>query len=319
MAQENKNKKRKFIIVSPRNNTGGAIVLHAFCKYLNELGYDARMFYVNYSNRTGSLFFWYKWYMFTLKDLWKMWTAPWLSSVFKKSYFNYVNIPITGLPRKLSPSIDEDTIVVYPEVMHGSFWKKGHVVRWMLYYHQWQEKEIDREKDLFVCYRHEFNDPSLNPDEVTLCCPYYNLDLYKRTNYGERHGKCYVVRKGRDRADLPDTFDGPVIDDFFEPEKVRVMNESEYCISYDTQTAYNRVAALCGCISVLVPEIGKDISAYRNVYDTQYGVAIGFSEEQIRYAKDTVPLLKEEMENLNAVSKKSVADFAAFCEAKWDR
>lgn len=292
--------------------------MHALCKYLNELGYDAKMFYVNYSNRAGSFFFWYKWFLFTVKDLWKMFSAPWLAKVFKRSYFNYVNIPITGLPRTFFPKIDEDTVVVYPEVMRGRFWEKGHTVWWMLYYPHWEENQIDKGKDLVICYRHEFNDLSLNPEEVTLCCPYYNLDLYKQSNFGERHGKCYVVRKGRNRPDLPKTFDGPVIDDFFEPEKVRVMNECEYCISYDTQTAYNNVAALCGCISVLVPEVGKGISAYRNAYDTRYGVAIGFDEKQIQYAKDTVPLLKEEMCQLNAVSKKSVADFAVLCSTKWN-
>ena len=34
-----------FVIVSPRQKWGGAIVLHSLCKNLNEMGYDASIFY----------------------------------------------------------------------------------------------------------------------------------------------------------------------------------------------------------------------------------------------------------------------------------
>ena len=39
------NKKYKFIIVSPRQHSGGAIVLHLLCKLLQNRGYDAKIFY----------------------------------------------------------------------------------------------------------------------------------------------------------------------------------------------------------------------------------------------------------------------------------
>ena len=37
MSKDNNRNKLKYVIVSPRNNGGGAIVLHALCKYLNDL------------------------------------------------------------------------------------------------------------------------------------------------------------------------------------------------------------------------------------------------------------------------------------------
>ncbi len=312
-----KNKKFKFVIVSPRNNGGGAIVLHALCKYLGELGYDAKMFYAGYFGRHGSFFFWYKWIMFTLKDLWMLYTAPYFARYFRKQYFDYIDIPIANLKRQFWPSVDDDTVVVYPEVAKGNFLKGKHVVRWLLYYNKFQDKDIDIAKDMFVCFRHEFNDLRLNPKGITLYCTYYNLELYKQTNFGKRIGKCYIIRKGRDRDDLPDKFDGPIIDDMFETDKVKVMNECEYCISYDTQTAYNRVAALCGCISVVMPEPDKGIETYRNQYDKRYGVAIGFAEEQIRYARETVGLLLEEHMNINRLSKDSVEGFVRICHDKF--
>lgn len=195
--------------------------------------------------------------------------------------------------------------------------KGKHVVRWLLYYNKFQDNDIDIDKDMFVCFRHEFNDLRLNPKEITLYCPYYNLELYKQTNLGKRSGKCYIIRKGRDRVDLPKTFDGLIIDDMFETDKVRVMNECEYCISYDTQTAYNRIAALCGCISVVMPEPGKGMDAYRNQYDKRYGIAIGFAQEQIQYAKETVGLLLEEHMNINRLSQESVEKFVKICHERF--
>lgn len=311
--ENSNNTKFKYVIVSPRNNGGGAIVLHALCKYLCELGYDAKIFYIGYFNRSGSIFFWYKWIMYVLKDFWMLMSVPVLGKLFPKRYINYVDIPITGLKRKILPVVDENTIVVYPEIAKGNFLKAKNVVRWMLYYNAYKENEISRETDLFVCYRHEFNDKNLNPDEVTLYCPYFNLELYKQTNFEERHGKCYIIRKGRNRSDLPSAFDGIIIDDLPERKKVQVFNKCKYFISYDTQTAYSRIAALCGCISIVAPEPNKTISDYRNEHDKRYGVAIGFSEEEINYAKSTIDLLKDEQAMINKISQKSVEDFTAYC------
>ena len=87
MSKDNNRNKLKYVIVSPRNNGGGAIVLHALCKYLNDLGYEAEMFYSGYFSKPGSFFFWYKWIMFTVKDLWKLASAPLLAKMFKRYYF----------------------------------------------------------------------------------------------------------------------------------------------------------------------------------------------------------------------------------------
>ena len=313
----NNEKKMKFVIVSPRNNSGGAIVLHALCKYLTDLGYDAQILYIRYLNQKRGLFFWYKYIAFTIKDLCMLCSKPVLSSLFRRKYKNYIDFPIKNLKRKFLPIVDENTVVVYPEIIRGNFLKGKHVVRWLLYHHTYKDGEYDKEKDLFVCYRHVFNDSKLNPKEITLYCPYFNLDLYKRTNFGERSGACYIVRKGRNRSDLPAKFDGIVIDDLFEQEKVEVFNKCKYCISYDTETAYSDIAALCGCISIVVPEPGKTITNYRNEYDKRYGIAVGFDDKEINYAKDTVELLYKGQKQLNTKSQNSVRDFALYCKSRF--
>lgn len=311
-------KKMKFVIVSPRNNSGGVIVLHALCKYLTDLGYDASILYIRYLNKKNNLFFWYKNIAFTIKDLLMLYSKPILSDFFSNKYRNYIDFPIKDLKRKFLPMIDENTVVVYPEIIKGNFLKANNVVRWLLYHHTYKDGEYDKEKDLFVCYRHVFNDLKLNPKEITLCCPYFNLDLYKRTNFGERRETCYIVRKGRNRSDLPASLDGIIIDDLLEQEKVEVFNKCKYCISYDTETAYSRIAALCGCISIIIPEPGKSVSYYRNDYDKRYGIAIGFTDTEIDYAKSTIGLLQKEHEKINETSKNSVKNFAEYCCKHFD-
>lgn len=66
----------------------------------------------------------------------------------------------------------------------------------------------------------------LNPLCRTLYVTYFNLDLYKRKNYGKRNGNCYIVRKGHGRVNLSKEFDGSIIDDMSEEDKEKIF----YCV-----------------------------------------------------------------------------------------
>lgn len=318
MGKEKKN--FKFVIVSPTKQiSGGGIVLHAMCKYLEDLGYEARIFYIRYHSNPGSAFFWYKWFMYLIKDSWKIVSAPFLGRFFSQDYYGYIDVPIDNLKRKIFPWVDDNTIVVYPEVIKGKIFKTDKNVRWLLYYNSYEDGDIDIRKDMVVAFREEFNDLCLNPERRIVYCPYFNLNLYRQTNFGKRSGKCYIIHKGKKRADLPNTFDGIVVDSLSEKEKVKVFNECEYCISYDTQTGYSRIAALCGCISVIVPEEGKSVSDYRNDEDKRLGVAIGFSNKEIEFAKKTLKDLRQEMIDMDNASRKSVERFARYSEEYFRR
>lgn len=312
------NKKYRFIIVSPRQIWGGAIALHVLCKYLSEMGYDASVLYVNdmdykYGHRAK---FWIKHLLFTITDVYKKSKVKLFGEdryIENSKYVGYVNETVHRCKQRIWPFANKNEIVIYPEKVYGNFMMASKVVRWFLYYNRYDEKAYGR-NDMFVAFREVFNDKKLNPEGRILFVLYYNLQIYRQYNFKKREGNCYIVRKGGSRLDLPKHFDGPIVDDLPEKEKVKVFNESEYCICYDTQTSYSKLAALCGCISIVVPEEGKSRKDYRTNNDVSYGEAFGFSNEEIAYAKETRVKLKNWYKQKNEESKTNVDKFAKECK-----
>ena len=77
-----------------------------------------------------------------------------------------------------------------------------------------------------------------------------------------------------------------------EEDKVEAFNKYEFCYSYDTQTFYSTIAALCGCKSIVVLEPGKTKKDYIGPDDPDtYGVAYGNSPNELHRAETTRNLL----------------------------
>ena len=312
--------KKKFVIVSPRQRYGGPIVLYSLCQYLCELGYDSKILYFNslcgLYKRNRRIKFFLKYIYYRLLNFYKVLNVHIFGAEKYRSnaeYCGYIDETVKNCNYRFFPWVDNNIIVVYPEIIYGNFTLASNVVRLFLYHNQYDDDAYGK-NDMFWCYREIFNDYHLNPSGRKICAPYFNLDLYKQTNFGNRKGNCYVIRKGCKRNDLPKFFDGIVIDNLPEVEKVRVMNECEYCISYDTQTAYSTIAAICGCISVVVPEPGRTKADYIKTDDTEtYGVAYGFNDAEIEYAKSTRNKARERCENMNKQGKENVKFFAEEC------
>lgn len=292
---------KRIIIVNSYVNYGGPIVLAELCRNLRKLGCDARLLMVPYFARKKISNARYKKYIVVFQLI---------------ALYNFLLYKITGKERKdrygkpfffslvkgcklqYHPFFNKsNSIVIYPEVVFGNPLDANNVVRWLLYNTKYKNLPGAYSKtDLFIAYREIFNDLALNPNNYIIHQAYFDLSLYKRYNYGKRQGKCYIIRKGATRADLPASFDGPVIDRLPEKEKVRIFNESEYCYCYDTQTAYSSIAAICGCKSVVMPEPGKSRRDYLGD-KSGYGIAYGDNKEEIEWALSTVDKLAKSLDN----------------------
>ena len=311
---------QQFVIVAPRQDGGGAIALHTLAYEIARSGRKCRFFFATESmlQERRALIRWAEWIWSNAKDYIKCFLVRVVKKENLPRRFHFEDIVSPSVPycaRKRFPYAGRKTIVIYPEICYGNPLRAKRVVRWLLYHYPYSgDSEAYGNDDYFVCFRKVFNNWELNPLGRTLNVVHYNLDLYKQTNFGKRDGKCFIIRKGATRDDLPKSFDGPVIDDLSEIDKVRFFNECEYCISYDLQTAYSEIAAMCGCVSIVIPEKGKTRSDYVDDQEQRYGIACGFSNEEIDYALKTRQLVRQHYMDCNMKSANSALSFIAECE-----
>lgn len=281
---------------------GGTLVLSTLCSILRNLGYDARLIIRNFNHygKKPSLI------KSSIKAVQINLFLILLRLPFiPKRYLTRIDTVVTrpnikdGIKYKiLSPINKKDYIIIYPEVIWGNPFRIKNVVRWLLYHHKYYEDKNTFDKDdYFISYRKIFNDPILNPRLNTLLISNFDKSLYRQYNYSERKGNCYIVRKGINREDLPAQFDGPIFNNNMSDEEfVKILNECKYCYSYDTQTFYCSIAAVCGCIPIVILEPGKEISDYLTPDEKHYGVAYGNTLEQIEYAISTREKLIESLD-----------------------
>ena len=316
---------KKIIIYNIINDNGGPIVLSALCKTLREIGYDARVLFTNQFRTHNGSALWdaYIVWRFLIRN----YIYHYLFLLFPRcQYLKIRQFPkktvsaMEGIKIQYNPFFNRrNSIIIYPEILYGNPLFATNVIRWFLYFNRYKNHpEAYNKNDLFICFREIFNDSILNPQRITLTINYFDRALYRQYNFGERTGNCYIIRKGRNRPDLPKEFDGPVYDDNMSQEDlVRMLNYHKYCYTYDTQTFYTAVACVCGCIPIVVMEEGKTIEDYLGEKEMEhYGVAYGDSKEQIEYAIRTRDKRIEQLE-FDERNKRNVLSVLPFLEAQF--
>lgn len=291
---------KKIVIFNLLGYYGGPLMLSVLCATLRKLGYDARLYMAQdfVVEKGNEKCFRRKVASLNIKMSFKRSVVklfPFMSTLFPYKGGEMSSVSIPGLAFQVFPCFNRNTIMIYPEVIFGNPLFASNIVRWLLYHYKFEGVEgaysID---DLFVAYREVFNSPTLNPQHRVLHMSYFDHNLYRQYNFTKRSGNCYIVRSSKvgNRTDIPASFDGPVFNDnMTQNEIVKMFNECEYCYSYDTQTFYMSIAAVCGCIPIVVMEPGKTERDYLAPGETHWGVAYGDSKEQIEYAKETRSLL----------------------------
>lgn len=288
---------KKIIIFNRFKYFGGTLVLSCLCKTLRELGYDAKLYMctdIPFSEADVQSFKrknFQRVIKYKIKHVLNKYFSfiPYIKKL-QNSIDDVSSVDMDGLSFHKNPSIDiNNSIVIYPEVTYGNPLNAKFVVRWLMYFYPYSKSsDAYSTNDLFIAFREYFNDIDLNPNKLIITLNYFDSKLYRQYNFGQRKDKCYILRKGRKRKDLPKHFDGPVFDDnMSQHELVKMFNEYRYCYSYDTQTFYTAIAAVCGCIPIVVMEPGKCESDYLGPGEKHLGRAYGDSVEQIEYAKKT--------------------------------
>lgn len=286
-------------------NQGGVIALHRLCHLLRQEGVEAYIWPnekpAPYNNNPCRTFYRFVRYYS------KMVTGH------KFKLYDYFNTPIARY------SDLRGAIVVYAEGVDGNPLLSSRVVRWLLHKPGFHTGRVNYgASELLFYYQKAFSqDPYNLPDDRMLKVTMILDDIYKDQGNLNRAGSCYIIRKGKDRSDIPDLSGEIVIDGRSHEEIATIFNQVEYCISYDLYTMYSRYAALCGCKSVVVPVSGLPKEQWRPEEYLRYGVAYGFDD--LPYADQTRPLLIKALEEEKVGERLMVRRFIKICRDHFGR
>ena len=257
---------------------GGIVVLHHLCQNIND---------INHPN------FYSKLYLADGKP----------SETFRNTYYTDKN-----------EIIDDNTIVIYATYINGNPLNCNHVVRWHL---QYTPEFITEFKDTDLIYN--WQNYTNNKTEKILSNPYFTK-IFKNNNKKERTKTCYIIKKGYQ-------YHGNItsihpIDSIFiyydssHQEICNIFNECKYFYCYDPNSMFAIYAVICGCITILYPTKNKTKEEYfkvnfynRNNKIYNYGIAYGNSEEEIKFATDTLAEGEFMYKELFESCKDTVYDF----------
>jgi len=236
----------------------------------------------------------------------------------------------------------DNVVVVYPEIIRGNPLNCKKVVRWILLdlevemrlilkmsgrnislmeYLEWGKNDL-------VYYFNSDKNLEQNHDifgkTYKLLTTLYLNDKIKQTNFDERHGVCYGIRKGEliHKEKL----------NFFHPKNslelkredtlekhMEVFNKYKWCIFYDPLTFFTIYSAICGCIPVLhkidgvtkqqwIETTAAAQYAKHTGFHNLYGIAYG--QEDMQYAIETFHLVKQQwIDILNYCKEQTVVPF----------
>lgn len=297
---------KKILIVTGcyDENVGGSIVPHQLCKYINQYtDYDCYMYraYIYPTFRDGEIIKSFLRLFFTLA---------------KRFFLKISSIPenINYILYRKPKNLDEYA-VVYLESMVDNPLNAKNVVRLLLHNPGYFNNKVHYGcNELYFLYGPHFKSVdifgSVTSDNF-VDIKYYNTNLYNRAKLlSNRSGVCYSVRKGKIKEIDFDLTNAECIDGKNHLEISDIFKRNKYFISFDTASAYSILAALCGCISIVVPD--NDASKYEWQPDEKfrYGIAYGFSEDEIKLAISTQSLLASHVADIEAHNKRVANLFA---------
>jgi hypothetical protein len=278
--------KKKFLILTPSftYNSGGVIVLHKLCDILNKIGEEAYIFKIQdnilINPRNYKLiilnFLWYRF----IDGLRVLKTNP-----------NFNTPKLNKIPLDLN-----EWVVIYPETIIANPLNAKHVVRWLLHNPDYNFKTGLRDKP-FYYNKNELYFKTLNwiddiyiknshLSKLLLSIFHIPFDLFNENNVAlNRSGSAYLIRKGKNKPISHDLNGSICIDGMKLKQIALIFKKVKYFYCYDTHTSLSQFAAMCGTISIVIPDKDTPIDKWLPDPTLRYGIAYGV--ENIDFALDT--------------------------------
>lgn len=284
------NRPSAYVICAPSYSVdnGGAMFLHGMADRLNAMGERAVI------SPMGPL------------------RKPAMRTRIKQVFRRPPPFQLSGAPGTRLATRDDlrsDPIVVYPEVVLGNPLGARKVVRWLLYKPGLRNPYRFGTDEVFFAASEACDLPEVTGGAPRLFLWQRN-PVYENRNLPGRAGACYLVRKGDAKPRIPETSDAIRIDGMSHADIAEIFNRCETFYSYDEATMYSLYAALCGCLSIVVPgrfSGHEDYVGQRPV--ARFGVSYGM--DHLAHAALTRDRVAE---NLQALQAEGDATLRAFVE-----
>jgi hypothetical protein len=227
-----------------------------------------------------------------------------------------------------------NTVIIYPETVVGNPFMGKNVVRWILYhtttpnppgiFHKLDfntflnlKKGIEhtwKNTDEYFYFNNYFETLKKREKKILKV---YNFRLDEFYDFGlEREGYCHLFYKNNIDQSFPNKYNSEHIPLGNWEGIVNIFNRKKYFLTYDDSTYYLVVAALCGCVPIILCDNDKEKHRNGNPL-MKYGIACGFDD--IEYAKNTMSLVRPNLIEEDEKSIESVKSFIEFCDKKFKK
>ena len=235
----------------------------------------------------------------------------------KEDFYVYDNYDTPLITQEILDDLD-NAIVIYPEGIKYNPLNAKNVVRWVLGPPRNEDTITYSKSDLIYWWMDYYYIESLGYPENILQISEFHEDIFKDVNY-KRNGSCYSIRKANPKQLIHPN------DSIFIPFNAagdltslsELFNKTERFYCYDNYTFLYTQAAMCGCLSIVIPDGVKTKEEWLEGSPfNKYGIAYGNSENEILRANYTKHLVKRHIEKINDSSKDSVQKFIEYWNDK---
>lgn len=257
----------------------------------------------------------------------------------------YLTITETKLPENPSKIVSQeeafqlasqdDCVTIYPEIISGNPLGAKHVVRWVLYYpggHGVGDVHYHESEYVFT-YHNRFVKNTVYESAPILKIFQSRADKFFDMNK-QRTQDAVLIRKGRfnNFDEMKRRHVDPymnilnkntiVVDSFINnvsgfEQLNEIFNEFRYFVSFDSISHYSVLAALAGCISIVVPTDGVSKEQWKADFKTHScGIAYGFDD--LHWAMTTYHKTREYVLNLESENVVCAKNLIKLTKEKWN-
>jgi len=214
---------------------------------------------------------------------------------------------------------DESVIVIYPEVIRGNPLNAAKVARWILYFPgiHGGDETYDTSEFIFS-YNSKFVSGTQYEKVPVVRIIETMVDHFNDLGMSRSKDAILIKKGAHEIGQRMSLYLQPVMpslknimnaDSLIEntdnvSDFNKRLNEFRYFISYDNYSYHSVLAALAGCISVVIPQIGKSKEDFFSEYsERRFGISYGF--ENAKVDPSEIEMLRDELlrvESNNVIS-----------------